>query len=128
MNHVLTEELVSLARRLPIHDDEENRERILHADKYGHIVILNVGPHILGYAECYRVKEIPSYPVIPYPIDDVDGKILYCFAMVCEKGFCKDLIQLGFDTFINVETIAYHRNKHGNKLYKIARDKNVKSA
>lgn len=125
MNKALEDKLIKFARRLPVQDDIENLERLRHADKFGHIIILRVAGDILGYAECYRMKEVPKYPVIPYPIDDVDGKILYCFAMVCERGFCKDLIKLGFDTFINVETIAYHRNKHGNKLYKIARKNNV---
>lgn len=125
MNEVIEKQLVNLARRLPVKDDTENLERITHTRNHGHIVILSVGRDILGYAEVYRVKEIPSYPVIPYPVDDADGKILYCFAAVCEKGFISDLVRLGFDTFSGVETIAYHRNKHGNKLYKIARTKNV---
>lgn len=101
--------------------------RLAHVEKFGNIVILKVGPDLLGYAEVYRLKEYPDYPVIPYPVDDVDGKILYCFAMVCENGFAKDLIKLGFDTFPSIDTIAYHRWKHGNKLYKIARVKNVQT-
>lgn len=125
MKDTLEAELLEMARRLPVTDISENLERLRHTRKFGHIVILKVGRDILGYAECFRVREIPTYPVIPYPIDDVDGKILYCFAAVCEKGFILDLIRLGFDTFSGVETIAYHRNKHGNKLYKIARTKNV---
>lgn len=125
MKSELESQLLQFARRLPVQDDAENLERLHHAEKFGHLVILRVAGDILGYAEVYRMKEIPKFPVIPFPKDDVDGKILYCFAMVCERGFCKDLIKLGFDTFIGIDTIAYHRNKHGNKLYKIARDKNV---
>lgn len=125
MNEVLEKELVDLARRLPAKDDSKNLDRIRHAFANGHLVILRVGNDILGYAEVYRMKEIPSYPVIPYPVDDIDGDILYCFAAVCNPGFVKDLIKLGFDTFSTVNSIVYHRRKHGNKVYKIVRDKNV---
>lgn len=117
-------ELVELARRLPVKDDAKNIERLAHTERHGFIVKLGVGPDLIGYAEVYRVKEIPSYPVIPYPIDDEDGKILYCFAAVCEDGFIKELVKLGFDRFHDIEMIAYHRRKHDNKLYTIKRCKN----
>lgn len=125
MDLLLEKDLLDLARRLPLKDDSKNLERIRHANNNGHLVILRVGRDILGYAEVYRVKEIPNYPVIPYPKDDVDGNILYCFSAVCERGFIKDLIKLGFDSFLTVDSIVYHRRKHGNRVYKIMRDKNV---
>jgi hypothetical protein len=114
-------EIVALARRLPVRNDEKNIARLMHTEKHGHIVTLKVGGDLLGYAEVYRLKEIPTYPVIPFPVDDPEGKILYCFAAVCERGFIKDLMKLGFDIFKGVDRIVYHRRKHGNRLYQIER-------
>lgn len=125
MISLVEKELVEFARRLPVHDDGENLNRIQHAKKNGHIVILRDGVKLLGYAEVYRLKSIPNYPVLPYPVDDIDGDILYCFAAVCEDWNIRKLIKLGFESFAGIKRIAYHRNKHGNKLYIIERVKNV---
>jgi len=109
--------LLNLARRLPINDDAENLKRIRHAIFFGHVLILKSGGRIVGYAEVYRMQEPPSYPVIPWPVDDPKGKILYCWAAVCEEGYLFELIRLGKRTFPDCHCISWHRHRRNNKIH-----------
>ena len=110
-------QLIELARGLPIKEDSENFRRINHAIYFGHILLIKEHGRIVGYAEVYRVKESPAYPVTPWPIDDPAGKILYCWAAACEKGYIKKLIDLAKRTFPEVNFICWHRHKRNNKIH-----------
>ena len=116
------QELIVLARRLPVKDDFRNWRRIHHAKIFGHVLIVRQEGRIVGFAELYRMRYAPDYPVKPWPKDDPEGKVLYCYAAVCEKGFIRELINLAHRTFPGLR-IEYHRRKHGNKLYSIERAK-----
>ena len=100
---------------------KKNLERLLHVEKNGHLLLLKNEGRTVGYAELYVMKNAPSYPAVPYPRNEDQGTLLYCFAAVCERGFIQRLIKMAFDTFPEINEIVYHRRKHDNKLYKIAR-------
>lgn len=110
-------DILVMARRLPCKDDVKNYQRIGHVLTRGHLVVLKVDGVIVGFAECYRMKEIPSFPVMPLPVDDPEGKILYCWAAVANRNFIKQLIELGKRTFPNCSAIAWHTHRRKNALH-----------
>ena len=110
-------DVLILARKLPCKDDAKNYERIGHVLNHGHLVVLKVDGEIKGFAECYRMKEIPSFPVMPLPKDDPEGKILYCWAASCFPRFIRQLIELGKRTFPTLEVIAWHTHRRKNTLH-----------
>lgn len=117
---VIEDEMVDiliLARRLPCKDDAKNYERIEHVLKHGHLVIIKEAGQVVGYAECYRMKEIPSFPVRPLPVDDPEGKILYVWAFACWPGYLWKLKELGRNTFQTCTHFCWHRQKRKNALH-----------
>ncbi len=110
-------DILILARRLPCKDDVKNYQRIGHVLNHGHLVVLKVDGQIVGFAECYRMKEIPSFPVMPLPKDDPEGKILYCWSAVADRNYIRALIALGKRTFPNCSEIAWHTHRRKNALH-----------
>jgi hypothetical protein len=110
-------DILILARRLPCKDDVKNYKRIGHVLTHGHLVVLKVDGEIKGFAECYRMKEIPSFPVMPLPVDDPDGKILYCWSAACERNFIRQLIELGKYNFQTCTHICWHTHRRKNALH-----------
>jgi hypothetical protein len=108
--------LLELANRLPT-TEEKNIKRISHVLEHGHLVEMKDGNKLVGYAEVYRLKDIPKFPVVPWPKDDPDGEYLYCWAASCERGRIKELIQIGKRRFRLCRWICYHRHKRNNKLH-----------
>ena len=111
------EAVLDLMDRLPV-DRDENLERLAHTHTYGHILELIEDGELKGYGEVFRLKSVPVYPVIPWPKDDPEGKFLYCFSAVCEKGYIRKLIELGKKTFPECD-IIYHREKKNHQLVRI---------
>lgn len=110
-------ECVRLARRLPEDNDLENIKRIVHASQRGQILIYKERGRIKAYAELYRLRYIPEHPVEPLPEDDPDGKFLYCWAAVAEKGYLLKLINMAKRTFKSCRFIVWHTYKKGAKLH-----------
>lgn len=110
-------EILLLARSLPCKDDAKNYQRIGHVIKHGHLVVLKVEGEIVGFAECYRMKNVPKFPVMPLPVDDPKGKILYCWAAVAKRNHVRNLIILGKRTFPYCSAIVWHTHRRKNALH-----------
>lgn len=112
------EEVLDLMDSLPC-EREENRERLAHTKRYGHIVKLFERDELVGVAECYTMDYVPSWPLEVGPVSVPDGKYLYIVSAVSKKNRIKDLIELGKRRFPNCTEICYHRDKYNHRLYKM---------
>ena len=110
-------ELIPLARTLPVKSDEKNLARLKHVKRYGILLHIVDGNEIVGFVEAYRLKEIPAFPVVPWPIDDPGGKYLYVWAAACKNGYVKKLRALRLK-FNQCEWLCWHRRKYNNRLHK----------
>lgn len=108
--------LIDFLNQLPA-TYESTKKRLAHCQKYGKIIFLFKRDVLVGYAELYQLKEIPKFPVIPWPKNDESGEFLYCFATACRPGQIRDLKKLAFRYFPNCKYLCYHRLKRRNKLH-----------
>lgn len=113
---LIDKDIICLAGLLPC-GTEENRLRIEHCRKFGKILKVFHKDELVGYAEVYVMKAPPSYPVIPWPVNDFSGEYLYCYAAACFKGNIKKLWDLAKKEFPSVKYICYHRLKYQNKIH-----------
>lgn len=109
-------QIVDLSKRLPVKNEAKIFNRLLHAKWHGHLVIMREEGKVVGYAECYQLKAIPSYPVEPLPKNERGGKYLYVWAASCEKGYARKGLNVLKNNFPNCDFIIYHRFKRNNKL------------
>lgn len=112
----MMQEILDLADELPT-SRKRNLARLLHCGQYGYLVQVIENGELKAYGEGYLLNKIPTYPVVPWPKNEPDGRYLYCYAAVAKKGYLKKLIELGRRTFPNVKAICYHRHKKNHKLY-----------
>ena len=107
--------MLDLMDRLPC-TREENESRLEHTRRNGHVLVLRDGEKISGIAELYRMSYAPDYPV-GWPVDDPNGKILYCYSAACRRNRIKELIKMAKQKFHDCVYIAWHRDKKNHKLY-----------
>jgi len=113
----MIDSLVRLVCSIPGHNDCQNYERMKHADRFGHIMVLQEEGEITGYAEMYRMRSIPDYPVLPLPKNEPDGEYVYCWAASCERGRIRGLINLARRCFKNCRYLVWHNHRRNNKLH-----------
>lgn len=108
--------ILNLMKRLP-GSNAFHLSRLGHTLEHGHLLILKEEGAIKGYAELFRMRHIPNYPVRPLPKDDPSGEYIYCFSAVAERGYILKLIQLCKKTFPKCTYIVWHRERRNRKLH-----------
>jgi hypothetical protein len=99
---------------------ERHLGRLCHVANNGYLLCLFDNGKVIGYAELYKVMDVPKYPAKQLPNTEENGKTLFVYALAVEADRPRaiwQMKQMARRIFNGCDSFAFHARDKNFKFY-----------